>query len=1490
MSPRPGGEADKLGNKYEAAWAIRHALYCLLDERRSLTLEDVDAELGQGSEFTYVTGTTTEVYQLKRQNGDQNFWSIKALAGRGILEAAAAHVAAGREYHFVSLIPCGPLNELAERARKSADLATFTQDWLTSKLRDAFDELSAADNLGNPESAWRSLRGMWFEVHGERDVIQVNRMLAEMSLDGSTGHLMSLALGGILLDSLGKRLTRSELLEELAHNGIAPRSAGSRTSAREQIRAVTDSWRGSVRRELLQPPIERAEAEQLVAALGSNRISLVVGKAGDGKSSVLEQAVASLETSGAEVVALRLDRLEAFGSTIDLGRQLGLDTSPAAELAVAADGGDAYLVIDQIDAVSLASGRMPESFDVIMDLIGEALSVAGVRVILACREFDVENDHRIRALAGRPDMSKVRVGELPVDAVEAAVSTMGLEPARLTASQRALLQAPLHLVLLSTIASQSDALAFHSKGSLFEAFWERKRQTARARRDGVRFNEVVSYIANAASDRQTLSVPIELLDDDDLIEDANVLVSEHVLAREGDRIAFFHEAFFDYAFARRWVSRSESLVDFLHRDEQELFRRAQVRQILQHLHERDPDRFIDEVEAVLTRPDIRFHIKETVLAVLATLTAPTSDELALVLRVAETRPQLADRMWQQLNRPQWFLRLHDDGVIATWLDSTEQALKERAINAMVTGVKEDHGDVVAELLRARQAAPEYLAWLRRVVRFGDVHNNRQLFDLLLTAVRQGDFDAAEQELWRAVDSLAKHQPLWAIELLQARLIDHVNAFALTNDGKVVTLAIREYGATELVREASTAEPLTFAQTIVPYLRDVMTATASLPSADEPIRDKHFSVRFPATESEQINERDLDEALLDAATRSLETLAPAAVTDVQPILQDLADDPHEASQFLLYRGLTAGGATFAEWAAELLLEGGQRLDCGYFSDPHWVARELVRAIAPHVSGKAHRQLEDQFRDLRDPREGRQSAGWSAFTFLSALDESRLSPEGERRLGEYRRKFAVDAPAAPRGIEVGSIGSPISADAASKMTDEQWLGAVAKHNTDTSDLVTFTGGAGELSHVLQDCVATQSSRFARLALRMTPNVNPAYGDAMLRGFGAAEASEENAALIFDGIRHIASFGHISNDRWLGMALRRYYRKAPLDLVELIRDRALHSGDPADDKPIFVRDGYNGKRAERLYMNGINTARGSLSEALGNLLVYDADGERTALVRPQLKTLASDPVLSVRSCAAHTVAASLRHARADALEAFEQLIDADDVLLAAGNVQQLMIYIGNVNPDIIDPVIQRMLASENDEVRKVAGVLAAFAALEWGRPELMAQALSADAWVRTGVAQLCARNVDRSSSADLATSSLVTLMHDNDNEVRKAVANVAPHLRERPLRPFAQLLNALIDSPSYNLATPQLLITLQHSPDKVDDLVLTAAQRFLDIHGEDAADIRTAAAGDAHYISELVVRGLAQSRDPQHRAALLDALDHLLQVGVYGIGDAIATFERR
>lgn len=174
MSPRSGGEADKFGNRYEGAWTVRHLLYVLAGRGESVTVEDL-GDLAQGVEFTYRHGDAIEVHQLKRQNKNVNSWTVKSLQDKGIWENVRAHVEAGREFRFISIVPAVPLQSLADRARRSDSVASFVNNWITNKpLREAFDDLCSSDVFGAVETAWRVLRGFWIDWPSERDVVEMN--------------------------------------------------------------------------------------------------------------------------------------------------------------------------------------------------------------------------------------------------------------------------------------------------------------------------------------------------------------------------------------------------------------------------------------------------------------------------------------------------------------------------------------------------------------------------------------------------------------------------------------------------------------------------------------------------------------------------------------------------------------------------------------------------------------------------------------------------------------------------------------------------------------------------------------------------------------------------------------------------------------------------------------------------------------------------------------------------------------------------------------------------------------------------------------------------------------------------------------------------------------------------------------------------------------------------------------------------------------------
>ncbi|WP_019870656.1 NACHT domain-containing protein [Salinispora oceanensis] len=1483
VSPRSGGEADKFGNRYEGAWTVRHLLYVLAGRAESVTVEDFH-DLALGVEFTYRRGEVVQVHQLKRQNYNANSWTVKSLHDKGVWANVRHHVDAGRQFHFISIVPAVTLKSLASRARRAEGATELVSDWLTNKdLREAFDGLCSPDIFGDAELAWRLLRGFWIDWPSEDDIIEVNATLAELQLEGAAGTLAAAGLGDLVLNNLGVRLDVAKIDAELNRYGLQRSDARRGKVMVEQAESITVGWAVSIERELLQPTISRTEATQLLDSFnGPDRLFLLTGSAGGGKTAALHQVFQSLRGTGMPVLGFRLDRIDPFSTTTDLGRRVGLDVSPVTALAAVAGERGCVLIVDQLDAVSLVSGRVPTNYDAVANLVREASAFPEMRVVLACRKFDVDNDYRIRELVSEKRSARVHVGELSDVQVVEAVRAMGLDASTLNVQQKKLLSSPLNLVLLRHIADEANALSFQTTNHLLDAFWQRKLIDCTQRRASVRFNHVVSTLAEAISGRQKLSVPVTVLDDGDLSVDADVLVSEHVLVRDGQQISFFHESFFDYAFARVWTRRDQTLVEFLEGSEQELFRRAQVRQIVNYLRELESNRFLTEVEALLTSSAVRYHIKDVALTLVGALDSPTAGEWAMVSNVLEAHPTFENQLWRSLGHVSWFERLDTEGMIEEWLGAADQVDHSHALDLMAAAAKR-HPDRLAHILRSHLTKAEYPGWLQWVVRFADLRQNRNLFDLVLEAVREGKYDGAEHELWLAANDLGEHQPAWAVELLAAFLVDRPGALNLNDECKVVALLDRDHGAVKLVQLAADGAPQSFCELIIPHMLRVMALTVYKDRDERPLRDRHFSYRLPNN-----NPDELDEALLAGAAAAIRLEVERDLAAARPTLDLLAADSHEAAQWLLYEGLRTAGQPLAQWAADLLLQGSHRFMSGYISNGVWSARQVIQAMSPFVAEESFRHLESAILALRFSWEKRRP-GWYMFCLLSALHETRLSEVGRRRLGELRRRIGTDQPPEPEGVTGGSVGPPIPRDAAEKMNDEQWLRAMVKHNAGKIDWRTFTGGAQEQAGVLQEQTAADPERFARLALRFTTETHPAYGTAVLIGLAQGEGRADPAA-VFETVRHIAALGQPANDRWVGWALRKYLKLVPQDVMEIVLDRAANASDPIDGSLKVWHTNRDHTGGQDLYSSGANSARGSNAEVLGDLLVHDADGSRTALVLPMLDRLASDRATTVRACVAHLIHASIRHARRDALRAFHLLVDADDMLLATEAVGRLTAHLGYENPDVAGPVIERMIRSPVYETRQVGGHLAALAAMQWGRSDLLDYVLGMDdVPARAGAATTCALGLLETGNIEVARRALEQFMEDSREDVHKAAAKVAGALRGQKLRSFKATLTSLIASAAFVDALPQLLITLERAPDQVDDLVLLCCERFVDVSGADAGDVRTGAAADARQVGKLLVRAYAQTTSKESRSRVLDLLDRLLAAGAYGVTDVVRESER-
>ncbi|MGP3925241.1 hypothetical protein [Streptomyces sp. 8N616] len=704
---------------------------------------------------------------------------------------------------------------------------------------------------------------------------------------------------------------------------------------------------------------------------------------------------------------------------------------------------------------------------------------------------------------------------------------------------------------------------------------------------------------------------------------------------------------------------------------------------------------------------------------------------------------------------------------------------------------------------------------------------------------------------------------------------------------MAVLLNRDYAALKTVTAAAVGAPEEFCVRVLPVLLAVMSLTAYPVRTGRPVHDRHFSHRHPGDDP-----GDLGDALLQGAVEALRSTAGRDAARARQLVEHLVSEPYEAAQWLLYQALAAGGPDLAPWSAEILLQGRHRLLSGYAANAVWGAREVLRTIGGALPDNTFGRLEQSLLHLRLPPEEKLSP-WHEFTLLTALPEGRLSKRATRRLGELRRAHGdLREPDEPEGVTGGFVGPPIPAEAAQHMSDDQWLRAMRKHSRDRTDWATHTGGARELSHVLRSMTVADPGRFARLALRIDAGTHPAYGASLLLGMGEAEPYDD-PEIVFAAVRHFAGRGRPEQDRWLGHALRKYLDHVPLDLVEALLSHALDSGEPsdADDLSSAHVPGADGGNVTRdLLTAGINTVRGSAAESLGDLLVHDADGSRAALIVPHLGRLAADPSLDVRACVAHVLHAAIRHDRPAAADAFEVLVQAPDHLLASPYVPRLAVALMHGDPASAGPLTERMLHSPVAPVRRVGGQVAALAAMEWETPDLLAKVLAGnDTAQRQGAADVCAQRLLNTGDAALAHYALVRFFHDPEEDVREAAATVASALRGRRLGPHRRTLTALIDSRAFGAALPQLLITLEDAPDRVDDLVLTCVRRFVAVFGAASADFARGAAADARHIGRLLVRAYVQASSPGLRSEILDLLDQLLLLGSYGVAEAINDSDR-
>ena len=136
------------------------------------------------------------------------------------------------------------------------------------------------------------------------------------------------------------------------------------------------------------------------------------------------------------------------------------------------------------------------------------------------------------------------------------------------------------------------------------------------------------------------------------IEVKNALLDEGVLVEDRERTRFFHQSYFEYAFALGHLAAGRSATDLVRDDPQDLLRRGQVRALLALERQSQPGGYEAEARSLVTGTGVRAHIRAMVIDCLGDQDNPLACEIE-VLRALSATPgdQLAGRARVALTRP-----------------------------------------------------------------------------------------------------------------------------------------------------------------------------------------------------------------------------------------------------------------------------------------------------------------------------------------------------------------------------------------------------------------------------------------------------------------------------------------------------------------------------------------------------------------------------------------------------------------------------------------------------------------------------------------------------------------------------------------------------------------------------------------------------------------------------------------------------------------------
>ena len=1253
------------------------------------------------------------------------------------------------------------------------------------------------------------------------------------------------------------------------------------------------------------PEIPREEVEKIWEILWSyteKKSVLLSGKAGIGKSGIMHQLSVKLNKEDIPFLYIKLDAIDQVDTTMKLGEQLfcGIAQSPVNVLAALFPKKDVVIIIDQLDELSEVSGRSPEFFSCIDLLLKEARRYTNMRFVLACREFDLENDFRLRAIKGPNGIAReLKAMPLSEDIVKQIVEAIGFSEMLLTSRQLELLQNPLHLFLLvqtSDSFEKGKVLDFLTVNDLYKRYWTKKKGETARRMKGKNcyWEEVIDRITEYMSSYQKLMISKYLMDNYSFT--FNAMISEHILVESGNNVAFFHSTFFDYAFARRFCVQGKDLVkDILLKEEQHLFRRDQIRQVLHLLREIDPDKYYQTLQELLGNKKIRYHLKKTTTQYLQLLNLPTKQEYEIIKPFLYSKDDALCRDLQNslFFSPQWLKLFYRLNLIIPWLEDDDKRFEliqgiiilSNNVPEIMISILEHFGNSIIDLV------PNEISFLNALAQLED----QELFNKFIEFVDTGYFDnlqESENNIWSICDDLPEKQSDKAAEIIGHYLKRRAQELSdnLNNGYKVFK---DETNACSCILKISKNSPEKYLQYVFPIFLHILKKFFK---ANETFEGFPLTLAWRFRIFRDYDPHQVDDAILMGLENALCQLAFKNSEQFEKYKNDLMSANFEPANFLLIRAFTSGGKHYADEAIEYVCEKTYRLQSdwtvggGEGDIQYWPGYELLNTCTHFCSDETLCLLEETLLNIRvlvslDHKSFQYYQDYFQFMLISGVIADRRSDNLNKKLFELQRKLNKKNPIKPIISSGEVVDSPIESKKAEKMSDEQWLKAIAKYNTDKVEYRSgglLKGGSIELSRVLGEETKKDPKRFCNLLLQFPEDTNINYFNQVLIALATpiCKAQKED---VFTVVKRCHELYEYPCGQWICRLISKFSKEEIFD--EILDIVSWYAKAPNSSENC---NGYGLSSSHAFIQEGINSVRGVATESIA-LLSWD-NYERQLYFKSQIFSLVKDYSLSVRALAAKILCGMLSENRKQAIDLFFKLCNTDDDrLLATQYVGKFIICSLHQNFDQIFPFVLRMVSSSIPEVRESgARILTGFRLEHDYVHEDFEKCLnSGNESLLVGIATVVVDYVGNKNFTKFCQSVLIKLFNDSSEKVIQKATRCFYNLQVHTDIEYIPLIKNFLKSSSFKQYSGRLISCLDETITQLPDITFEICKKILELNQKDL-QYRTNFYGGGT-LSTLLFRLYKQTQSADIKTRCLDTIDELLKVNLWGIENELQKFNR-